>query len=213
MGRRALRKLSPDVDLTTHLLELELLRPPFRADHYFGTESPVEIEVGSGKGLFLCSAAGDHPDRSFLGIEIAGKYARFVASKLARQRQTNARIIHGDAQIFLREFVAGDSVAAVHVYFPDPWWKKRHRKRRIMNEAFVSQVERVLRPGGRFHFWTDVEEYFQLALGTTAEATDLSGPQDVVERQAAHDLDYRTHFERRTRLGGLPVYRAEYAKR
>jgi len=67
-------------------------------------------------------------------------------------------------------------------------------------------------PGGRLHFWTDVEEYFQVTLELLASATRLSGPHPVSERPAEHDLDYRTHFERRMRMHGLPVYRAEFIK-
>jgi tRNA (guanine-N7-)-methyltransferase len=105
-----------------------------------------------------------------------------------------------------------NSLVAVHVYFPDPWWTKRHRKRRVMNEAFLKDVVRTLVPDGKFHFWTDVEEYFQSGLELVAEHTPLIGPLDVAERPPEHDLDFRTHFERRMRLAELPVYRSEFRK-
>lgn len=212
MGRRALRKIDPALDLSGHLLTLEQVAKPFDAAALFGREAPLEIEVGSGKGLFLSAAAAGDPEADFLGIEILAKYARFIAARLATRELTNARIIHGDAQPFFRDSLAADSIRAVHVYFPDPWWKARHKKRRVMNEHFVKQVERVLVPGGRLHFWTDVEEYFQTALETLREHTRLSGPHEVQEKPADHDLDYRTHFERRMRLHELPVYRSEFAK-
>ena len=81
-----------------------------------------------------------------------------------------------------------------------------------MNETFLRDVERTLAPGGTLHFWTDVEEYFTATLNLVAAATRLAGPQAVAEQTAEHDLDYRTHFERRMRLHGEPVYRAEFAK-
>ena len=108
----------------------------------------------------------------------------------------------------IAQHIQNASMAAVHVYFPDPWWKKRHHKRRIMNDVFVKEVQRVLIPGGQLHFWTDVREYFELALETLAEATTLSGPHEVSEKPAEHDLDYRTHFERRMRRHGEAVYRS-----
>jgi tRNA (guanine-N7-)-methyltransferase len=103
-------------------------------------------------------------------------------------------------------------VAAVHVYFPDPWWKARHKKRRVMNESFLADVHRVLVLGGSLHFWTDVEEYFQTTLELMSRVSPLVGPQPVPERTPDHDLDYRTHFERRKRKAGLPIFRAEFKK-
>ena len=212
MGRRALRK-KPNVDLTGYLRTPDGMPQPWSAEALFGRRASLEVEVGSGKGLYLANVAAADPARDFLGIEIEGKYAAYAAGKLARDELTNARMLHGDAQRFFAEGLPSDSVSAVHVYFPDPWWKKRHRKRRVMNERFVREIERVLLPGGRLHFWTDVEEYFQVTLALLAEHTALAGPFDVPEREASHDLDYRTHFERRVRQAHEPVYRAEFGKR
>jgi len=100
----------------------------------------------------------------------------------------------------------------VHVYFPDPWWKKRHKKRRVMRKSFLRDVERTLRPGGSLHFWTDVEEYFQTTLELLPACTALLGPLPVPEIPAEHDMAYRTHFERRTRLNEQSVHRAEFRK-
>jgi tRNA (guanine-N7-)-methyltransferase len=124
----------------------------------------------------------------------------------------NAVIVHGDAQRIFRELLPDDSLAAVHVYFPDPWWKKRHHKRRVMNPAFLKDVARDLAPGARLHFWTDVKDYYDATLALLAEQALLVGPLAVAQRPAGHDLDYRTHFERRMRLSDLPVYRAEFCK-
>ena len=92
------------------------------------------------------------------------KYARFAAARLAQRELANARVIHGDAQHFFNAWLPDACVRAVHVYFPDPWWKARHKKRRVMNEPFLRDVERTLVPGGTLHFWTDVEEYFNTSL-------------------------------------------------
>ncbi len=101
---------------------------------------------------------------------------------------------------------------AVHVYFPDPWWKARHKKRRVLNERMLIGIERALIPGGFLHFWTDVIDYYQSTLELIQQVTRLQGPLFVDEPPALHDLDYRTHFERRTRLNGLPVYRSQFQK-
>ena len=212
MGRRALRKVDPTLDLSRHLTTLEDFAAPLDEVALFGCFAPLEVEVGSGKGLFVASAAAARPDHNFLGIEIAAKYARFAAAKLARAGRTNAVMIAGDGLRLFREFLADDSVAAVHVYFPDPWWKKRHKKRRVMNEPLLKDIERTLQPGGALHFWTDVEEYFLSTLELIAATVKLIGPLPVDEQQATHDLDYRTHFERRMRLHGENVYRSEFRK-
>jgi tRNA (guanine-N7-)-methyltransferase len=211
MGRRALPKLDSTLDLSRHLRSVDDLPRPWDAAALFAAgDAPLEVEVGSGKGLFLQSAATALAGHNFLGIEVAQKYAHHAAARLAKRNLTNAIVVHGDAQRVFREFLADASLAAVHVYFPDPWWKKRHRKRRVMNEAFLKDVVRTLAPGGRFHFWTDVEEYFQTGLALVAEHTPLVGPLEVAQRPAEHDLDFRTHFERRMRLAELPVYRSEF---
>jgi tRNA (guanine-N7-)-methyltransferase len=213
MPRRALRKLDPSLDLTRHYKEFEELPRPWNAAALFNRAAPVEVEVGSGKGLFLLTAAAQRPDHNYLGIELAQKYARYSGGRIAQHGLTNAIIVHGDALRIFREILPGNALAAIHVYFPDPWWKKRHKKRRVLNEAFLRDAERTLAPGGALHFWTDVQEYFDSTLALIAHTTRLAGPFHVPESVALHDLDYRTHFERRTRKSEQPVYRAEFRKR
>ena len=213
MGRRALRKIDPRIDLSAYLKTFDQLPCPWDAAALFARPAPLEIEVGSGKGLFVRSAATAQPEVNFLGSEIAHKYAAFAAAGLARRGLTNAVMVSGDALRIFKELLPDACLAAVHVYFPDPWWKKRHRKRRVMNEGFLRDVERTLLGGGRLHFWTDVEEYFTSTLELIAATTKLAGPLPVAERPAEHDLDYRTHFERRMRQHGEAVYRSEFEKR
>ena len=213
MGRRALRKIDPSLDLSRHLLTPEQLPRPWDARAVFGRLAALEVEVGSGKGLFLRNAAAAQPEVDFLGIEVAGKYARFAAAGLVRQGLPNARVLTADASRIFQEVLPDDSLAAVHIYFPDPWWKKRHKKRRIMRQAFVQRVEATLEAGGTLHFWTDVEEYFQATLELLAAHTRLLGPIEVPETPADDDMAYRTHFERRMRLGQEPVFRAQFRKR
>ena len=166
------------------------------------------MEVGSGKGLFLSTVSALRPDANFLGVEISAGYARLCGGKLAARGSTNARIIHGDGTHLVSGMLPDACLAGMHVYFPDPWWKARHRKRRVLSDTFLAHAGRVLVPGGGLHVWTDVEEYFLEAMAA-ARATGLFGePREEQPSAGDHDLDYRTHFERRTRLAGDPVWRA-----
>jgi tRNA (guanine-N7-)-methyltransferase len=212
MPRRSPRKIDPALDLSRHLLGLDDLERPWNAVPIFGRAAPLEVELGTGKGLFLAAAAAGDPEGNYLGLEISAKYARFAAARLARQGLNNACVVHADGVQVFREVLPDESCRAVHVYFPDPWWKARHRKRRVMRPQLLADVERTLAPGGRLHFWTDVEEYFRTTLELIAATTRLRGPWPEPERPAAHDLDYRTHFERRMRQHGQPVFRAEFRR-
>ena len=185
---------------------------PWNAETLFGRSAPLELEIGSGKGMFICKAAGQYPMHNFLGIEISMKYARFSAARLIRQNRPNAIMVCGDAARTLHEVIPQDSLFAVHVYFPDPWWKRAHRKRRILRSEVLQLIESRLMPGGAFHFWTDVEEYFTSTLDLLATTTALQGPFDVSEQEVENDTDYRTHFERRTRLHGEKVFRTLFKK-
>jgi tRNA (guanine-N7-)-methyltransferase len=212
MGRRALRKLDPSLDLSNHLKTFDQLPRPWDASLLFARRAPLQVEVGSGKGLFLRNASAAMPDVNFLGIEIAAKYARFAAAMLAKRNLHNALMVQADALRIFRELLPDSSIQAVHVYFPDPWWKKRHKKRRVMRESFLQDVQRTLSSGGTLHFWTDVEEYFRTTLELIAARTALQGPINSPDTPAEHDMDYRTHFERRMRQTSEPVYRAEFLK-
>ena len=188
----------------------ELGSKPIEWRDVFGNSHPVEIEVGFGKGLFLCSECRRRPDTNFLGIEIERKYVLFTARRLARSQANNVRLACTDARWLLRERIAAGSVAAVHIYFPDPWWKKRHHKRRLFTPEFAEQCARVLKPGGRLHFASDVADYFAESdemLKRLGAFTALAWPLD------GDAADYLTNFERKYRQEGRAIYRARYERR
>ncbi len=212
MARRAVKTIDKELDLSAILKMPEDLPRPWDAAALFGRIAPLELEIGSGKGLFIRKAADQFPERDFLGIEIGQKYARFCAARLQGRTHSNAVMVCGDAARVLEEWIPCDYLEAVHVYFPDPWWKRAHKKRRILRPEVLKLIESRLRPGGTLHFWTDVEEYYRSTLKLLAEFTALQGPFDVQEQEAESEFDYRTHFERRTRLHGEPVYRTEFRK-
>jgi tRNA (guanine-N7-)-methyltransferase len=178
----------------------------------FGNAGPVEIEVGFGKGLFLLNECQRRPAMNFLGVEIERKYVLLSADRLANRQTANVRLACTDAHWLLRERVAAGTTAAVHVYFPDPWWKKRHRKRRLLTPEFAQQCVRVLQPGGRLHFVSDVAEYFAETQEMLAQLTSLHSVHWPEPMDAQNELDYLTNFERKYRKEGRPIYRALYER-
>ncbi len=130
----------------------------------FGRDGPVHVEVGAGKGTFLLDQARRDSQANFLAIEWARKYYRYAVDRIGRWGLANVRIIRTDAASFIAEHVADESVDCFHIYFPDPWPKKRHHKRRFVSPANLEQLLRCLKKGGRIRIATDHAEYFE-AMG------------------------------------------------
>jgi tRNA (guanine-N7-)-methyltransferase len=178
----------------------------------FGNDHPVEVEVGSGKGLFLVRAAQANPGTNYVGVEIVRKYQLYAATRLAKRTLTNARAVCADARPFLRDRVGSECVQAVHLYFPDPWWKTRHHKRRVFTPPFAEQCARVLRAGGRLLVATDVADYAAMVRQTVAALPELLEAPAPREHEPEHDMDYLTNFERKFRREGRPIYRMAFVK-
>ncbi len=204
--RLPLEALAPYL-LETAPPDADDLSPPLDWPAVFGDGRPVEIEVGCGKGLFLLTEALARPDVNFLGVEVVRKYQLYTATRMAKRGLRNVRVACADARLLLRDRVPSASVQAVHVYFPDPWWKKRHHKRRVFTAEFVASVARALTPGGRLHAATDVESYFHIMRDLVAAEPRLRllpSPEPAASENQLHSL---TNFERKAVLRGKPVYR------
>ncbi len=178
----------------------------------FGNARPVELEVGMGKGLFLLNQAVARPAVNFFGVEIVRKYQLYAATRLAVRGLTNARTSCADAKRLLREFVTPGSVSVVHVLFPDPWWKKRHRKRRVFTPEFAADAARAIAAGGRLHVESDVEEYFGVMTGIVRAMPAFREPPPPAANEPSHDMDYLTNFERKARKKGMPIYRSLFER-
>jgi tRNA (guanine-N7-)-methyltransferase len=204
-------RLPPEV-LAPYLLSVPDPPTPLDWRMVFGNDRPVELEVGFGKGLFLVSAAASRPDVNFAGVEIVRKYQLFTATRIAKRQLANVKVACADARLFTATCVAAASLSAVHVYFPDPWWKKRHHKRRVFTPEFAAACVRALAPGGHFHVATDVADYATIIGGLLdglSELRRLPPPEPV---GPAHDMDYLTNFERKFRKEGRPIWRFLYER-
>jgi tRNA (guanine-N7-)-methyltransferase len=186
-------------------LEAEALPRPIDWLALFGSDHPVEMEIGMGKGTFLTEQAKARPGVNFFGIEWARWFWKYASDRLRRSGCTNARTVRAEAMYFLREFVPDASIAVMHVYFPDPWPKKRHHKRRLVQEAFLTEVRRVLVTGGRLQIVTDHTDYFEqieaVVKASGLKVVEYSRPGSAGEGEFAG-----TNFERKYAREGRPFY-------
>ena len=178
------------------VLEEELPRPLDWAA-LFGNDNPVEMEIGCGKGTFITRQAVARPQVNFFGIEWARFYWRYTCDRLRRNGcEANARCIRADAAFFLRDFIPSGSLAAIHIYFPDPWPKARHHKRRLIQPGFMEQVRRVLVPGGRANIVTDHPDYWAhidpVVRASGLAVLDYQAPEGAGEGEMVG-----TNFERK----------------
>ncbi len=136
------------------------LKAPIDFAEWFGNANPIQIEIGCGKGAFLAAVGERRPDLNFVGLEYFGKYLRKTRQKIEKRGLTNVRLLHGDMVYLLLNHVPDQSVSVYHIYFPDPWPKRRHAKRRMVREASVAQFARTLRPEGFVDVKTDLPVNF-----------------------------------------------------
>ncbi len=171
----------------------------------FGNDHPLEIDLGCGKGGFLTWAAGAHPDRNFLGVDRLLGRLRKAQSKARRGGYQNIRLLRIESSYCVGFLVPPRSVSAYHIYFPDPWPKKRHHRRRMFTAEFVRHLSASLVPGGAVNLATDDTEYF-------AEQQELmAGDSGFVEREAvALPPEAMTEFECQWRAAGKPILRARW---
>ena len=171
----------------------------------FGRRAPVLLEIGFGNGEALAAAAAAHPENNYLGIEVHRPGAGSLLRRVEEEGLTNVRVMLGDASEILARRVPDVSLAAVRLFFPDPWPKKRHHKRRLVQPDFAALVTRKLEPGGYFHLatdWPDYAAHMDVVLSQTAGLMEAGGTDLYRELVAARLV---TRFEQRGRKLGHEV--------
>ena len=183
---------------------------PFDFPSLFGNVKPVEIEIGTGKGRFLLVQAAARPEVNFLGVEWSLKYLRVTKDRAERRGLRNVRLFRADARHVLQALIPDSSIARVHVYCPDPWPKKRHRKRRLFLPATLAHIERILVPGGYLDLSTDVREYFEEIREMARDSAVLREAEDPLFPPAS--AEGRTSYEAKYLAAGRPIHRACYER-
>ena len=215
LGRLPLDQLQPYLIATTAPGPSGSAGPaagPLDFASLFGNTNPVELEVGHGKGQFIVSSASARPEVNFLGIEIVYKYHLYTADRAARRRLTNVRLVCGDVRELLPRLIPPASLQAIHVYFPDPWWKTRHHKRRVFTPTFVAHCVTALRPHGHLCIATDVAEYAQMIREMCAAQPELCDQSAPMADVAFRLPELQTNFERKAQLQGRPIFRMLYQR-
>jgi tRNA (guanine-N7-)-methyltransferase len=173
----------------------------------FGRIGAVHIDIGTGKASFLLNEARAHPHVNFFGIERARRYYRYAVDRIGRWGLKNIRIIRTDAVYFLTDFIPDDSVDCFHIYFPDPWPKKRHHKRRFFRPTNLEHLLRALKGGGQLKIATDHAEYFEQIKKLIAEEGDRLAETEFLPAAGAEAGEWiGTNFERKYIKQNMPIY-------
>ena len=192
--------IDPELNLLVPIGDVEESDSMVDLVSIFGNAGPVEIEIGIGKGRFLIDTARRDSNSNFLGIEWAMKYLRIAHKRTLNANLNNIRFLRADAREFVEFFLPSNSVQAYHIYFPDPWPKKRHHKRRLINTEFRIEVERTLCAGGRVWLATDHQGYFEVMMEVFEDSLIME-PVEVAWEGA------RTNYEQKYMDEGKLIFR------
>lgn len=189
------------------IYQLESIVEPLNLAGLFPAAQPLEVELGSGDGSFLRDYAALHPERNFLGIERLLGRLRKLDRKGRRAGLKNLRVIRIESSYLLEYLLPPVQVDALHIYFPDPWPKRKHARHRLIGERFPSLATRVLKPGGVVYLRTDDVPYSEQMLSVFAGAKEFAPIATPSELGAI-----LTDFEREFNARGIPTQSAAYQR-
>ncbi|HDL17857.1 MAG TPA: tRNA (guanosine(46)-N7)-methyltransferase TrmB [Bacteroidetes bacterium] len=194
------------------LIRIHRSKPPLDLTEIFGNENPVEIEIGPGKGKFILHEAKSHPELNFLAIEWAGRYLKILSGRLPKTDAQNLRYLQADARTIFHEWLGPASLAGVHIYYPDPWWKRKHRKYKLFSEEFMRDMTTALVPGGFLKFVTDVKAMHQLVVVLVSSAARFVKVQEKVYTPKTEPPPERTNFEIKKWQEGSAIFEVEWRR-
>ena len=193
-------------DLTWNRYGLSLFDGFFDSQVLFGRDAPIVLEVGFGMGDSLLAMAQAEPHKNFIGVEVHPPGVGRLINNAAKSGLSNLRVYMADAVDVLEDCIPDQSISRFQLYFPDPWHKKKHNKRRIVQTTFVQKLNEKLNKGGLCHFATDWEEYAQQIMEVMTQAKDfrnLAGENCFAPRPDFRPL---TKFEKRGQKLGHGVW-------
>jgi tRNA (guanine-N7-)-methyltransferase len=170
----------------------------------FENTHPVVLEIGSGKGRFLITEATSQPEANFIGIEKSLHYHRVIRDRVIKRGLRNIRLINHDAFLVLRDMLPDAAIGEIHIYFPDPWPRKREQKRRIIRAEVLEEMQRVLTPGGSGIYVTDHREYYEAAAPVIEQFFRSE------RRVPAAGDPARTNYEAKFREEGREIFEVRF---
>lgn len=192
----------------TDYLILADLEKPFSFEKLFENTNPVELEIGAGRGDFLVNYCEANPEINLCAVERKLNYLKRGISKVRLKNLSNVRFLNLEVRHFLEEYVPNESLQAVHIYFPDPWPKKRHLKRRLVQPDFIKILAAKMADQGSLHLRTDHRNYFEHMMEVMGDQPYFS-PVPVPDGLS----DFKTGFERRFLEDGVKINYASYVLR
>ncbi len=174
----------------------------------FANDQPLEVELGSGDGSFLVAYAGQHPEHNFIGVERLLGRMRKLDRKARRAGLHNLRGVRIESSYFLEYLLPPRAATALHIYFPDPWPKRKHRRHRLVNERFPELAAQALAAGGAVYLRTDDRDYFDQMAEVFANSADFA-PCETPQDLSARLTDFEKDFQER----GIQTLRLAFRKR
>lgn len=184
---------------------------PFVPAEFFGNAAPLELEIGCGKGKFLVARAEESADRNFIGLDRVGKWMKIGDRRGGKRQLSNILFIKSDALEFLKVLEPA-CAEIIHMYFPDPWPKRRHRARRLFTASFLVTLYSKLKPGGLIELATDDEDYFgQMKRSVDEAPLSWAARRETINERISHP-HLKTNYEAKFAAAGRRLHYMELKK-
>jgi tRNA (guanine-N7-)-methyltransferase len=171
----------------------------------YAFDGTLEVEIGFGRGVFLRDYAQKYPDRFLIGVDIRKNIVESLSEKFKAESLYNVVLLHGNGEIVVEDALPDNSISRLHIFHPDPWFKKRHHKRRVINPTFLKALKPTLTPGSEINLSTDVEDLF----GYMDEQMLLNGFLPI-ENDSFWVDDYLTHWTKFSKTDSRNIYFGSY---
>ena len=168
----------------------------------------IDIEIGFGKGIFIRNWAKNHPERCVIGAEIRANIVQILQKKIQKEDVQNIHLYHGNGEILVDDGFEDQSIDNIFIFHPDPWFKKKHHKRRVINSKFIKIIQKKLKQTGFLRLSTDVEDLFEDMIETISTIPELI----LITNDPFWETEYTTHWQEYSNLDNRHTFSATFTK-